>query len=76
MMVAPRTREGAPLKDQNGQDLGFVALNGTVLGGTLMVKTEDEWNIMKQEGTHLDDLLRKIGIPSGAVDVDHEQLRL
>lgn len=45
--------------------LGPIALNGTILAGTLMVKTEEEWNVLK--GPHgprlLEDILEQVGLP-------------
>ena len=44
---------------------GLVALNGTILAGTLMVKTEEEWNVLK--GPHgprlLENILEQVGLP-------------
>jgi ATP adenylyltransferase len=36
MAILPRRAEGTMLRREDGSDIGFVALNGTTLGGTLM----------------------------------------
>jgi ATP adenylyltransferase len=64
MAIIPRLSEGSPLRQDDGTEVGFVALNGTVLGGTLMVKQEEEWNLLRQQPEKLDSVLGAIGIPS------------
>lgn len=59
MVICPRRREGAVLRD----GLGPVAINGTVLGGTVMVRTEGEWDALRRGGDGLYDLLKAVGIP-------------
>lgn len=63
MIVCPRRREGVMLRGEDGTDAGFVALNGTILGGTLMVKGENEWALLKSDAKYLDDILEAVGIP-------------
>lgn len=63
MAVLPRRKEAAVIKKKGGTEAGNVALNGTILGGTLMVKLEDEWNALKDNDVQLDDILGAIGIP-------------
>jgi ATP adenylyltransferase len=36
MAILPRRAEGTMLRREDGSEIGFVALNGTTLGGTLM----------------------------------------
>jgi hypothetical protein len=36
MVILPRRAEGTMLRREDGSEIGFVALNGTTLGGTLM----------------------------------------
>jgi ATP adenylyltransferase len=36
MAILPRRSEGTMLRREDGSDIGFVALNGTTLGGTMM----------------------------------------
>ncbi|KAI0455333.1 HIT-like domain-containing protein [Xylaria acuta] len=62
MALCPRTADGAPIKDDNGNVIGNVALNGTVLAGTALVKSKLEWDALKTANTILSDVLGKIGI--------------
>jgi ATP adenylyltransferase len=39
MAILPRRSEGTMLRRDDGGELGFVALNGTTLGGTMMVSS-------------------------------------
>jgi ATP adenylyltransferase len=39
MAILPRRSEGTMLRRDDGSDIGFVALNGTTLGGTMMVSS-------------------------------------
>lgn len=63
MAIVPRRNEGAPIKNDEGVEVGSVALNGTLLAGTLMVKLEDEWNALRDDEMQLDDILTAVGIP-------------
>ena len=62
MAICPRRSEGASLSDD--RLFGKVALNGTILAGTLMVKSEDDWNQLCQDPGLLGNLLRSGGIPA------------
>jgi ATP adenylyltransferase len=63
MVVLPRRSEGTMLKRPDGSEIGFVALNGTTLGGTLMVKHQEEWDVLRYQRGKLDSILSAIGIP-------------
>lgn len=68
MAICPRRSDTATLnvaKDdsQRSGQIGPVALNGTILAGTLMVKSEDEWDALRRDERKLSDLLRMVGIP-------------
>lgn len=63
MAIVPRRNEGAAIKNGQGVEVGSVALNGTLLAGTLMVKLEDEWNTLRNDELQLDEILTAIGIP-------------
>ena len=65
MVICPRRREGNILQRDDGSDIGFVGLNGTILAGTLMVKHQEEWDVLRVEPKKLDTLLEAIGIPLG-----------
>lgn len=64
MVILPRRSEGAMLHRDDGSEVGYVALNGTTLGGTLMVKYQEEWDALRERPELLDDILTAIGIPS------------
>ncbi|KAH9868700.1 hypothetical protein J1614_007772 [Plenodomus biglobosus] len=63
MVILPRRCEGARISDEDGSDVGFVALNGTTLGGTLMVKHLAEWDLLRKRPQLLDHILSEIGLP-------------
>jgi ATP adenylyltransferase len=44
MAILPRRSEGTMLRRDDGSDIGFVALNGTTLGGTMMVSELGAYN--------------------------------
>ena len=62
MAIFPRRSESAEIPAA-GQSVGAVAINGTVLGGTLMVKDEHEYQNLKNESSLLDTILTNIGFP-------------
>ncbi|TGJ82302.1 hypothetical protein E0Z10_g6484 [Xylaria hypoxylon] len=64
MALCPRTAEGTTIKDDNGNEIGKVTLNGTVLAGTALVKSELEWDVLRTTNAMLSGVLRGIGIPS------------
>lgn len=66
MVIVPRRSEGTMLKRPDGSEIGFVALNGTTLGGTMMVKHQEEWDILRSQRGKLDSILDAIGIPRGS----------
>ncbi|KAJ8112937.1 hypothetical protein OPT61_g4823 [Boeremia exigua] len=63
MMIVPRRSEGTMLKRPDGSEIGFVALNGTTLGGTLLVKHQEEWDVLRMQRGKLDSILNAVGIP-------------
>lgn len=64
MILCPRISEGPKIESFTGNPIGPIALNGTVLGGTLLVKTEEEWETLQNDSSKLRDILGAIGIPS------------
>lgn len=68
MALIPRRAEGSMIStgDDESISIGPIALNGTVLAGTLLVKNEMEWNALKNDPSQLSRLLEVIGIPSPA----------
>lgn len=61
MALCPRRKETATIPTTNGA--GEVAVNGTILGGTLMVKDSGEWEALVQGLATIDDILAETGIP-------------
>jgi sulfate adenylyltransferase (ADP) / ATP adenylyltransferase len=68
MAICPRKNEGEMMRRDDGSEIGFVALNGTLLAGTLMVKGEEEWDALRANKLTLDRLLSSVGIPSHGCD--------
>lgn len=64
MAICPRRCEGTTLKDSGDVQTDMVALNGTLLSGSLMVKGKVEWELLKESSKALDSVLEAIGIPS------------
>ncbi|RDL40675.1 uncharacterized protein BP5553_00654 [Venustampulla echinocandica] len=64
MVLCPRTSEGPKISSATGEIIGPIALNGTILGGTLLVKNEEEWQALRNDESKLMDILDTIGIPS------------
>jgi ATP adenylyltransferase len=63
MAILPRRSEGTMLRRHDGTEMGFVGLNGTALGGTMMVKHQEEWDVLRKQPEMLDTILTAIGIP-------------
>jgi ATP adenylyltransferase len=61
LVVCPRLSEGSPIPTETST--GSVALNGTVLAGTALVKSEAEWEALKGNPDLLHGALEAIGIP-------------
>lgn len=72
MVICPRRREGMMIKREDGSDIDFVALNGTVLAGTLMVKNEELWHLVQKDHKRLDEVMQAIGIPVGSSTLNIE----
>jgi ATP adenylyltransferase len=66
MVLCPRMLEGLKIKDSNNDLIGPISLNGTILGGTILVKSEQEWDTLRNDEEKLKDLLQAIGLPSTA----------
>ena len=64
MVLCPRMSEGLQIKSGKGDLIGPISLNGTILGGTLLVKTEQEWDALIKHEEKLKDILQAIGVPS------------
>ena len=69
MAICPRRSEGTRIPGLDGNE---VAMNGTILAGTMMVKLPEEWEALKQldRSEKLDEMLARIGFPAVAVTTD------
>lgn len=63
MVLCPRTSEGTKILSKSGAPVGPISLNGTILGGTLLVKSEEEWDSMREDSSKLSEVLHAIGLP-------------
>lgn len=67
LTVCPRLAEGGALTSrETGQAVGMLSLNGTMLAGTALVKTEAEWDTLRSEPQELVNVLRRVGVPQPA----------
>ncbi|KAH6720131.1 HIT-like domain-containing protein [Leptodontidium sp. MPI-SDFR-AT-0119] len=62
IVLCPRASEGLKIEDNSGNFIGPIALNGTVIGGTLLVKSEEEWDVLRNDESKLTDVLQAIGL--------------
>jgi sulfate adenylyltransferase (ADP) / ATP adenylyltransferase len=69
MAICPRRKEGSALSVDDDSCTGFIAINGTVLSGSIMVKGESEWMALKSNPSKFDQLLCEIGIPQPPMSV-------
>lgn len=63
MVLMPRVQESEEVKDKKGEAVGKLALNGTVLAGTALVKSQREWDALREDEGQVRDILGRIGIP-------------
>lgn len=69
IVICPRLAEGDVVRDGEGREVGSLALNGTVLAGTALVKSQAEWDALRGDGgKQLWRVLGKIGVPAGDRD--------
>jgi ATP adenylyltransferase len=64
LVICPRLAEGVKLQSQDGDVLGTVSFNGTLLAGTALVKNELEWEILKSDPDRLRNVLQDVGVPT------------
>ncbi|KAG9233998.1 hypothetical protein BJ875DRAFT_28226 [Amylocarpus encephaloides] len=64
MVLFPRVSEGIGIETEEGKVVGPISINGTILGGTLLVKSNDEWETLRSDPTKLKTILSAIGIQS------------
>lgn len=67
MMICPRRSETAYLSQKEGVGAGKIALNGTILAGTLMVKQESEWEELRNEPQKIELLLADVGVSNTSI---------
>ncbi|BDD57711.1 bifunctional AP-4-A phosphorylase/ADP sulfurylase [Monascus purpureus] len=68
MLICPRKSDRAVIPvarevEGQGAETGVVSVNGTVLAGTLMVKAESEWDLLREDPQVLTDVLVTVGYP-------------
>ncbi|KAF2218951.1 HIT-like domain-containing protein [Elsinoe ampelina] len=59
--IAPRINEAYVYKNSSTEN-AVIAVNGTILAGTLMVKGEDEWNWLRNDPSALRKVLSGLGV--------------
>ncbi|KAL2258500.1 hypothetical protein VTK26DRAFT_8165 [Humicola hyalothermophila] len=77
MVVMPRVAEGQTVTattpgdgdrgdgvEPGKREVGKLALNGTVLAGTALVKSQAEWDALRREPEQLKEILGRIGVPN------------
>lgn len=69
VVLCPRVAEGAGLSTKDGKAIGHVALNGTLLAGTALVKTREQYDTIRENPELLLDILKQIGVPPGSEPV-------
>jgi sulfate adenylyltransferase (ADP) / ATP adenylyltransferase len=74
MAICPRKSESAQIPGLD--DDHEVSINGTILGGTLMVKNEKEWNTLCENPQMLDGILETIGFAVRPSSADRSSNRL
>ena len=69
MAICPRRHEIAIIQTTSGD--GSAAINGTILGGTIMVNEMSEWDALRLGHVAIDEVLAEIGIPYSRDSVHH-----
>jgi ATP adenylyltransferase len=65
LVLCPRLAEGGDISDRDGNIIGSVSLNGTILAGTILVKSEAEFHALStNDDDILNHILSKIGVPN------------
>lgn len=67
LVLCPRLAEGDAITDAaTGAVVGKVSLNGTMLAGTALVKTEAEWDVLRKNPQTLIKVLKSVGLSQPA----------
>ncbi|KAF4556703.1 ATP adenylyltransferase-like protein 3 [Elsinoe fawcettii] len=61
LAIAKRTNEAYMYKDDSGIE-SAIAVNGTILAGTLLVKGEQEWKWLQKDPANLQRVLASLGV--------------
>jgi sulfate adenylyltransferase (ADP) / ATP adenylyltransferase len=64
MVMCLRGRGDVPLCDENGKDLGMLSINGTILAGTLMTKSQEAYDLLRSSTGAFEEVLAAIGSQS------------
>ncbi|KAJ9132656.1 ATP adenylyltransferase [Coniochaeta hoffmannii] len=62
MVICPRVSEGGSVRGEGGEEVGWLALNGTVLAGTALVKSRREWDALRRDPSQVAEVLERIGV--------------
>ena len=62
MAICPRRAEGTSISQASPES--FVSINGTILGGTMMVKDEREYEILQKDTAVLDEIFSAVAYPN------------
>ena len=63
MILCPRVSEGVTLRSTDESEIGSVALNGSFLSGSMLVKRREGWDHLQRMSSALDDILGGVGVP-------------
>ncbi|KIX01563.1 uncharacterized protein Z518_09289 [Rhinocladiella mackenziei CBS 650.93] len=74
LAICPRRNEAVSIPGAGPES--SVALNGTILAGTLMVKDEAEWDILRHTPSLLENMLTAIGYPLASWERTSTGMRL
>ncbi|EXJ88372.1 hypothetical protein A1O1_05302 [Capronia coronata CBS 617.96] len=74
LAICPRSREAVAMPESGATS--SVALNGTLLGGTLMVKDEVEWDVLRHDHALLDGILAGVGYPPVSWEPNGNEIKL
>lgn len=75
LVLCPRLAEGDAIKDPaTGEVVGKLSLNGTMLAGTALVKSEAEWDALRNNPQGLVNVLKGVGVPQPSFIEDTNKL--
>lgn len=75
LVLCPRLAEGDAIKDPaTGDVVGKLSLNGTMLAGTALVKSEAEWDALRGNPKGLTTVLKSVGLPQPSFTEESNKL--